>query len=189
MILTLLVFSNVSKVNASFYFFYFRLIINKISSDYYDKPDTKYTPPAPVMTVTQRTLMGFMLRLEKLNVAGLLSCFLVQAEKKLLTEKRLECISPLTRLYVSVLKMQKDVHRMRRMCLEALYFMGNLVVPFVYVTLMCWFEVLPKHNEKGGEYKLNCLHLHIESFIVHKILGYFFKQLDFMHLQLLVQKF
>lgn len=136
----------------------FRLIINKVASDFYTKPDTKYTPPAPLMTVTQRTLMGLMLRLEKLNVKNLLSCFLIQAENQLLTEKRLECISPLARLYVAVLRMQKDIHRMRRMCLEALYFMGDLVAPFVYVVLTCWFEVLPKHNENGGEWKWNSIY-------------------------------
>lgn len=109
------------------------------------------------MTDTQRTMLGIMVKLEKLNVKNLLTHFLAQCEKILLTS-RLQCISPLSRLYLAVLKMQTNIHRMRRMCLDAVYFMGDLAVPFMNVVLTCWPDVIPhKHEENKGNVYLCCL--------------------------------
>lgn len=87
-----------------------------------------------------------MLKLETTN-STLIPTFLVEAEKQILQERELKRILPLTRLYLATCKVKKDVNRMRKTCLDALYFMGDLVIPFLYVVLTSWAEVLPLRSE------------------------------------------
>lgn len=77
--------------------------------------------------------------------------FIIECEKRILHEKSIEHIVPLTGLYLAVCKMKSDVHRMRKTCLDALYFMGDLVIPFLYTVLSSWPEVLPTQNEAIGK--------------------------------------
>ncbi|XP_025833072.1 uncharacterized protein LOC108741666 [Agrilus planipennis] len=119
-----------------------KVILRKLNEDIYDQPDTKYTPPAPLLTPIQRTLLGLMMALEKRNVK-VCEKFLIKAEAKLLVEKKLSQISPVLRIYLTICKLRRDKERMRRMCCDAVYFMGDLAVPFLFIVLTSWTEIIP----------------------------------------------
>lgn len=129
-----------------------RLIIQKVCCDSHDAPDKKYSPPAPLLTATQRVLLCLMLQLEPVNMPNIFNTFLIQSEETLLsTNQPIECIIPLTRLYLAVCRMKKDIHRMRRTVLDGFYFMGDLVIPFLYTVLTSWAEVLPTQEEYSSK--------------------------------------
>ncbi|GJQ67773.1 hypothetical protein Trydic_g16566 [Trypoxylus dichotomus] len=93
-----------------------RMILSEVSCDT-NKADTKYTPPAPVLTDTQRILLGFLVHLNRTTSPGVLDSFIMEAEKHILTSTKLLIIENVTRLYLAVCKLQKKIHRMRRMFL------------------------------------------------------------------------
>lgn len=128
----------------------------KVSLDIYDNADSKYTPPAPLLTETQRILLGFMSCLENNHVVGVFDSFLEQTESKLFAQNcNLIEIVPITRLYMAVCKLRKDLNRIRRFCCEAFYFMGDLAVPLFFTVLTSWIEVMPKEIEMAGNKILN----------------------------------
>lgn len=92
-----------------------------------------------------------MVKLEKKNISNIISTFLVECEKCILQEKSIERLIPLTRLYLAVCKMRRDVYRMRKTCLDAVYFMGDLVIPFLYTVLSSWADVLHNQNQSMGK--------------------------------------
>ncbi|XP_044764968.1 uncharacterized protein LOC123321435 [Coccinella septempunctata] len=125
-----------------------RLILQQIIQDK-EKPDAK-VPRAPLMTHTQRVMFGLMLRLEKMNVSGLINTYLETSELYLINTKVLAQIEPLTRLNVAICKSHGYIERMRKFCLEAFYFMGDLAIPFFFTVLTSWIEVLPPAAESEG---------------------------------------
>lgn len=120
-----------------------------------NKADTKYTPPAPVLTKTQRILLGLLVKLNQSESAGILDVFTVEAEKYILTSTNLQCIENLTRLYLAVCKLERKIHRMRRMVCDAFYFMGDFSIPFLFTVLSTWIEVMPMESDKHGKVFLN----------------------------------
>lgn len=112
-----------------------------MSKDIHDTPDSTHNP-APMMTPTQRVMLGFMARLEK-DDFQIFHHFLTLAEQRLLTAKELVEVSPITRLYLAVCKLQKNFHRMRRLCCDFFYFCDDLAVPFLFMVLTSWPEILP----------------------------------------------
>lgn len=121
-----------------------------LRSDYRNKNDKAESPFAPILTKKQKILLGLLLKLEDLNVSNIIPEFLRETEQCILQEKCIEHIVPLTRLYMAVCKIKKDIHRIRKTCLDALYFMGDLVVPFLFIVLTSWMEVLPMQSESLG---------------------------------------
>ncbi|XP_044270713.1 early endosome antigen 1-like [Tribolium madens] len=117
-------------------------ILERIAVDYHDAPDTKYNP-APLMTDVQRTMLGFMSKLEKTGVVGVFDSFLTLAEQRLLTCDNLQEFGPITRLYLAICKLHKNLYRMRRLCCDVFYFCGDFAVPFLFSVLTSWTEVLP----------------------------------------------
>lgn len=136
--------------------FFSRAIIEIVRCDCNSKLDNKENPFAPLLTQTQKVLLGLLLKLQN-RMENLLPIFTVESEKSMLQEKSVERIVPLTRLYLAVCKMKEDVRRIRKMCLDALYFMGDLVVPFLYTVLTSWAEVLPRQSECGGKERLQLI--------------------------------
>lgn len=134
-----------------------RVIIDVVGSDYHSKVEHKNNPFEPLLTQKQKVLLGFMIKLKKSHTNNTITAFIIECEKRILQEQRIEHIIPLTRLYLAVCKMQQDVYRMRKTCLDALYFMGDLVIPFLYTVLSSWPEVLPTENESYGKKSKNCI--------------------------------
>lgn len=130
--------------------FSFRMIILEVSCDI-NKADTKYTPPAPLLTETQRILLGILVRLDRTSSPGVLDHFLLEAEKYILKSNKLQCIENVSRLYLAICKLQRKIHRMRRMVCDAFYFMGDLSIPFLFTVLSTWIEVIPVHTEQNGK--------------------------------------
>lgn len=122
-----------------------------ISADYNSKVENKDNPFAPLLTLKQKVLLGFMVKLENQNISNIIYTFMTECEKRILQEKSIEHVAPLTRLYLAVCKMKRNVHRMRKTCLDALYFLGDLVIPFLYTVLSSWPEVLPTQSESNGK--------------------------------------
>ncbi|XP_045463918.1 putative uncharacterized protein DDB_G0282133 isoform X2 [Harmonia axyridis] len=118
-----------------------RLIMQQIIQDK-EKADAVVTH-APLMTHTQRVMLGFMLKLEKMNVYNLISTYLKVSEFYLIRTTELETIESLTRMNVAICKSHGYIERMRKFCLEAFYFMGDLAIPFLFIVLTSWIEVLP----------------------------------------------
>lgn len=137
---------------------FYRTILLEASFDT-NKADTQYTPPAPVLTEMQRILLGFLVRLNRTS-PGLLENFIMETEEYLLTSTTLQSIENITRLYLSVCKLQRMIHRMRRMVCDAFYFMGDLSIPFLFTVLSTWIEVLPLQSEVDGKIfrKIFCLY-------------------------------
>jgi hypothetical protein len=129
--------------------FVFRAILERIAVDYHDAPDTKYSP-APLMTDVQRTMLGFMSKLENTNVIGVFDSFLTLAERRLLSCKVLNEIGPITRLYLATCKLEKNLTRMRKLCCDVFYFCGDFAVPFLFIVLTSWTEVLPHELNSNG---------------------------------------
>lgn len=129
------------------YFFNFRIVLKKVSFDIHDKPDDKYYP-APLMTKTQRILLGLMVRLEQENVEKVMDTFLSKAEAFLF---KLGCglrtLIPITRLYMAVCKLRRDIDKMRNFCNAAFLSMGDLAVPLFFTVLTSWIEVLPLESD------------------------------------------
>lgn len=121
-------------------------ILSRISQDLKDKPDSLYTPPAPPMTQTQRVLLGLMQKLENLG-CPVFDKFFQQCELRLLSENKVICIEPITRFYMATCMLKKDIFYIRRFCLDALYFMGDLAIPFIYCALTCRLEIIPNSSE------------------------------------------
>jgi hypothetical protein len=124
-------------------------ILERIAVDYHDAPDTKYSP-APLMTDVQRTMLGFMSKLENTNVIGVFDSFLTLAERRLLSCKVLNEIGPITRLYLATCKLEKNLTRMRKLCCDVFYFCGDFAVPFLFIVLTSWTEVLPHELNSNG---------------------------------------
>lgn len=116
-----------------------------------EKLDRKYSPPAPVMTETQQTLQGLMCRLEGKGMNFLLDSFLRRAELRLLKEKNVSCIRPITRLYVAVCKQQNCIERLKVFCCDAVYLMEDHAIPFLFVVLSNWADILPKEPDTHGK--------------------------------------
>ncbi|KRT82979.1 hypothetical protein AMK59_3076 [Oryctes borbonicus] len=127
-----------------------RMILLETSFDT-NKADTKYTPPAPVLTDTQRILLGFLMHLNRTVKPGVLDDFIVEAEKHIFTSTKLQNMENVTRLYLAVCKLQRKIHRMRRMVCDVFYFMGDLSIPFLFTVLSTWIEVIPLESELNGE--------------------------------------
>lgn len=145
-----------------------------VSSDYHSKVESKDNPFAPLLTQTQKVLLGLMIKLENKNMSNIIPSFEVECEKHILHEKSIEHLVPVTRLYLAVCKMKSDVYRMRKTCLDAAYFMGDLVIPFLYTVLSSWAEVLPTqstgNNIQNCCYILFLLCLFLEGSILAKVL-------------------
>lgn len=124
-----------------------------VACDYNSKVEKKENPFAPLLSEKQMVLLGFIVKLEIKNVSNIVPAFLIESERCILQEKSIERIIPLTRLHLAVCKMKRDVYRMRKMCLDALYFMDDLVIPFLYTVLTSWAEVLPPQSECTGKKK------------------------------------
>lgn len=121
----------------------FRMVLQKVSFDICDKPDDKYYP-APLMTKTQRILLALMVRLERENVENVMDTFLSKAEAFLFKMGcEIRILIPITRLYMAVCKLRRDIDKMRGFCCDAFLFMGDLAVPLFFTVLTSWIEVLP----------------------------------------------
>ncbi|EFA00614.2 early endosome antigen 1 [Tribolium castaneum] len=127
-------------------------VLERVAVDYHDAPDTKYNP-APLMTDVQRTMLGFMSKLERTGVVGVFDNFLTLAEQRLLTCDNLQEFAPITRLYLAICKLHKNLYRMRRLCCDVFYFCGDFAVPFLFTVLTSWTEVLP-HETNSSEMPL-----------------------------------
>ena len=130
----------------------FRLLLKEALKEKVQTPDTKYTPPAPVLTEIQRTLIGLVHKLETSCFPQITETIMLQTEKYLLFHAKLQHISPLTRLYLAICKQKKLLDRMRRTVCDAFYFMDDLAVPFFFIVLSTWLEVLPMASECEGIY-------------------------------------
>ncbi|XP_063919834.1 putative autophagy-related protein 11 [Zophobas morio] len=117
-------------------------VLERIALDYHDNPDTKHSP-APLMTEVQRTMLGFMSKLEKTSVIGVFDSYLTLSEQRLLTCNKLEEFGPVTRLYLAICKLHKNITRMRKLCCDVFYFCGDLAIPFLFIVLTSWPEVIP----------------------------------------------
>lgn len=105
------------------------------------------------MTDVQRTMLGFMSKLEKTSVVGVFNSYLTLAERRLLTSQNLQEFGPITRLYLAICKLQKNLSRMRRLCCDVFYFCGDFAVPFLFTVLTSWTEVLPHEaNSKSNRF-------------------------------------
>lgn len=105
-----------------------------------------------MLTKKQKVLLGFMIKMERKNTSDMTFTFMNECEKCILQQKSVEQLIPLTRLYLAVCKLKRDVYRMRKTCLDAVYFMGDLVIPFLYTVLSSWAEVLPNQNDATRKY-------------------------------------
>lgn len=77
--------------------YYSRLIVNEAAKDFSQQFDKTFTPPAPLLTVTQQKLLVLLNRLQKNNLVGIEECFLRLVEQRLYKEKKVEVVHPLTR--------------------------------------------------------------------------------------------
>lgn len=101
------------------------------------------------MTETQRILLGLMVKLENCEL-NIIYEFISLAEKRILTEKKLQFIDPVTRLYVACCMYKRDIYRIRRFICDAAYIMEDLFVPFMFAVLISWPEVIPYESESEG---------------------------------------
>lgn len=129
----------------------FRAILQRISVDFYDKT-TSEPCRAPLLTDVQRTMLGFMVKLEALAANGILDKFLFLAEQKLLTCDSVQVMIPITRLFLAICRMQKNLFRLRKLCCDIFYFCGDLALPFFFTVLTSWTEVLPQAINCDSKY-------------------------------------
>lgn len=141
---------------------FFRAILQRISVDFHDQV-TSEPVGAPFLTNVQRVMLGFMIKLEKNNVIRILDSFLLLAENKLLTCDSVQKLTPITRLYSAVCRMQKNLFRLRRMCCDVFYFCGDLALPFLFIVLKSWIEVLPLAVNCDRKYKCKYLYHSFET--------------------------
>lgn len=120
------------------------LMLEMVSTNVGEVLVRKYTPPAPVITETQQVLQGLMCRLERKGMLFLFDCFLRQTELRLLKEKDVARIHSIARLYVAVCKQRNCVERIKVFCCDAVYLMEDYAIPFLFVVLSNWADILPK---------------------------------------------
>lgn len=144
------------------------MVLQVVASNVKEKPDRKFTPPAPVMTPTQRTLLGFLNRMETLGVDGVLLSFMKLSEQYILHNATLEQIDPISRLYVAVCKQLKQLQRIRLFCCDVVYLI-DMFVPFLYTVLSNWFEVIPLECDSNG--KLENKHYQLSKKLKFNFLG------------------
>ncbi|XP_018577558.1 uncharacterized protein LOC108915892 isoform X2 [Anoplophora glabripennis] len=123
------------------------IILQQVSQDIWDKPDVKYYP-APLMTRTQRILLGLMVRLEQENMEKVMDTFVSKTEAFLFKVGcGIRTLIPVVRLYMAVCKLRRDIDKMRNFCCDAFLFMGDLAVPLLFTVLTSWTEVLPMESD------------------------------------------
>ncbi|XP_071056971.1 serine-rich adhesin for platelets-like [Onthophagus taurus] len=122
-----------------------RLIIAEVLIDT-SKSDNKYTPPAPLLTPVQRTLLGLTIKLQE-SFPDILTEMLFSLERSILIETSLDGLISTTRFYTGICKLKKELHRMRRMIGDVFFTLNNLAIPFLYTVLSTWTEILPLEAE------------------------------------------
>ncbi|GLV46390.1 hypothetical protein CBL_20733 [Carabus blaptoides fortunei] len=128
------------------------LIVNEAAKDFSQEFDKTFTPPAPLLTVTQQKLLVLLSQLQKNNLTGIEESFLRLVEQRLYSEKKVEVVHPLTRLYVAVCKVKFDIEQVRIFCCNAAYYMGDLFVPLMFIVVTMWGDVIPMAAESEDIY-------------------------------------
>ncbi|XP_050295404.1 uncharacterized protein LOC126735446 isoform X2 [Anthonomus grandis grandis] len=125
-----------------------RIIMNKLCLDVSNKVDTTLAP-SPPMTTVQRILFGFLLKLEKVTHPGIIKKFMKSVELHLFkrTTCELPIISPLTRVYTALCKMNRNISKIRRFLGDCFYFCENFALPILFIVITMWPEVLPMNDE------------------------------------------
>ncbi|KAK4872794.1 hypothetical protein RN001_014823 [Aquatica leii] len=127
-------------------YFIAKLILRRVSKDFHDSPTKGDYGLEPHLTVVQKGLYKFMMALEKLGVEGVCASFFRQADLYLRTVDTPVLLDPVVRLYVALCKGKSDYWQIRMALCGALADMRDLAVPYMYIVLQAWFEVLPRQD-------------------------------------------
>ncbi|XP_017772550.1 PREDICTED: uncharacterized protein LOC108559716 isoform X2 [Nicrophorus vespilloides] len=101
------------------------------------------SPFEPCLTMTQKVMIGFLVKLENDDYPNITEDFLVLCERNLLfVEADATHVMRITKVYAALCKMKKQKMRLRRMMCDAMYQMGDLAVPFIHHVLVCWIQIL-----------------------------------------------
>ncbi|KAF5305858.1 hypothetical protein FQR65_LT07597 [Abscondita terminalis] len=124
--------------------FLVKLILKRVSTDILDAPITGQYPMEPPLTLVQKGLYKFITALETLGVEGICKLFFKQADLYIRTVDTPVLMEPVVRLYVALCKGKSDYWQMRMALCGALADLGDLAVPYMYIVLHAWIEVLPR---------------------------------------------
>ncbi|XP_057329851.1 serine/arginine repetitive matrix protein 2-like [Microplitis mediator] len=113
----------------------------------------EYTPPAPLMTVSQQKIIGFLARYEQrrpgimFKVMDIIDSTLFRLKNNSDNETDTNVLEGLARFFVLMAKIKKDRERVRIMICDALYCFQTKAFNILYVVLTCWAEVIPTYDE------------------------------------------
>ncbi|KAL2725240.1 putative serine/threonine-protein kinase [Vespula squamosa] len=111
--------------------------------------DKSYTPPAPLMTITQQKIVTLLVDLE-IKLPTVIKWVQAGIEYKIFrlnNAPMLHQIQNLIRLYIVLTRIQKDREKARMLCCDALYCLGLHAIPVIYTVLTCWPEIFPQFTE------------------------------------------
>ncbi|XP_035727738.1 MATH and LRR domain-containing protein PFE0570w-like isoform X2 [Vespa mandarinia] len=111
--------------------------------------DKSYTPPAPLMTMTQQKIVTLLVDLE-VRLPTVIKWVQAGIEYKIFrlnNAPMLHQIQNLIRLYIVLTRIQKDREKARMLCCDALYCLGLHAIPVIYTVLTCWPEIFPQFTE------------------------------------------
>jgi len=123
-----------------------KLILEQVILDKQDKPAQRRDKLEPLLTINQKALLNLMTVMEKMGSKGVRDAFLQEVEAKLPTLVDLECLQPITKLYVAICQQNLDHWRLRTVLCKSFISMGDLAIPFIYFVLLSWSEVIPKKD-------------------------------------------
>ncbi|OXU30848.1 hypothetical protein TSAR_012652 [Trichomalopsis sarcophagae] len=117
-----------------------------------DEPlDKSNTPPAPVMPRSEQKLITLISTINQIHAE-----FSEMVEKgleyklfRLGPPQEVQIVERLFRILVSLNKIKKDREKVRMFCCDALYCLNLRAINIIYVALMCWPEVFPKHDSNN----------------------------------------
>ncbi|XP_031783522.1 uncharacterized protein LOC100121279 [Nasonia vitripennis] len=117
-----------------------------------DEPlDKSNTPPAPVMPRSEQKLVTLISTINQIHAE-----FSEMVEKgleyklfRLGPPQEVQIVERLFRILVSLNKIKKDREKVRMFCCDALYCLNLRAINIIYVALMCWPEVFPKHDSNN----------------------------------------
>ncbi|KAH1003650.1 hypothetical protein HUJ04_003534 [Dendroctonus ponderosae] len=119
------------------------VFLEKLCVDIFDKPNND-CPPSPVMTATQRIVLGFLTKLDNTTHKGILNKFLDVADLQLFKKPHdVNIIEPITRVYTAICRMQLNINRMRRFICESFYFADEYANSIFFIVLTMWGNVMP----------------------------------------------
>lgn len=113
----------------------------------------EYTPPAPLMTVSQQKIIGFLAKYEQrrpgimYKVMDIIDSTLFRLKNNSDNETDTNVLEGLARFFVLMAKIKKDRERVRIMICDALYCFQTKAFNILYVILTSWAEVIPTYDE------------------------------------------